>query len=108
MAGLKTPTHLRDAIIEAEIRQQRQDFIDSLRPDDILRLAASYHASGSEGVFFREPARGSYNMCYFVEFPPSDETTGVAPDRWVVRVPLDPYLASGPRDKLESEMATMM
>ncbi len=45
-------------------------------------------------------ARGSYNVCYFVESDGDGE-------RWVVRVPLEPCLAFGGASKLESEVATM-
>lgn len=106
-------THLRDAIIERQVRSRRQEFIDSLPTHDILRLAASYRERSSVApVFFRDPVRGSYNMCYFVEFPASPSQGGASPpppppDRWVVRVPLDPYLAFGSAAKLESEMAAM-
>jgi hypothetical protein len=51
--------------------------------------------------FFKPPVRGSYNICYFVQFH-----QGVG-DKWVVRVPLAPTLALAPADKLESEVAVM-
>lgn len=102
----KYGTHLQNLIVERQVRQRRQEFIDALRPDDILKLVVPYHERGSEATFFRDPVRGSYNMCYFVQMPSSDAAR--SPDRWVVRVPLDPYLPFGSETKLESEIATMM
>ncbi|KAK0621928.1 phosphotransferase enzyme family-domain-containing protein [Bombardia bombarda] len=120
---------MRDRIVQARVHKNRQDFIESINEDDICRLASSYHG-GDPCSFFKPPDRGSYNSCYFVEFGGSagigigrsrgDDVTGSngssdgfnnskkrGGDRWVVRVPLSPYLAMPAYDKLESEVAVM-
>ncbi|KPM42264.1 hypothetical protein AK830_g4257 [Neonectria ditissima] len=105
------PTHLQDVIVEKQLRDMRDQFIQSIRADDIRRLAASYHPSQSDGEFFQDPIRGSYNICYFIRFPqPPSSSLASSPDlwdKWVVRVPLTPYLPFGADKKLEGEIAAM-
>ncbi|KAJ2891959.1 hypothetical protein MKZ38_010502 [Zalerion maritima] len=86
------------------LKRQREldQFIASIQEDDILRLASSYH-NGEPCSIFQNPMRGSYNICYFVQFP----FQGGGTEKWVVRVPLKPCLAFGGRNKLENEIATM-
>ncbi|KAH9205327.1 kinase-like domain-containing protein, partial [Leptodontidium sp. 2 PMI_412] len=55
---------------------------------------------------FKEPKRGSYNICFFVQFR-IDGKISEKGDRWVVRVPLSPCLAFGAQAKMEREFATM-
>ena len=93
----------RDSLVEARVHRDRDRFIDSIRHDDVCSLAASHH-NGDACTFFKPPVRGSYNICYFVQFGSLNDRDG---DRWVVRVPLAPCLAFGSRSKLESEVATM-
>ncbi|KAH7363987.1 phosphotransferase enzyme family protein [Rhexocercosporidium sp. MPI-PUGE-AT-0058] len=93
----------RDALVEARVHRARDQFIASIHRDDVCSLAASHH-NGDACEFFKPPIRGSYNICYFVQFHSSNDGAG---DRWVVRVPLAPCLAFGSRSKLESEVATM-
>lgn len=106
-----SPTHLQDAIIEKQLRDTRDHFIRSISEDDIRQLAASYHPSQFDGEFFRDPVKGSYNICYFIRFPQSSSSTSSTSlqvwDKWVVRVPLNPYLPFGADKKLEGEIATM-
>ncbi|CAI6045170.1 unnamed protein product, partial [Clonostachys chloroleuca] len=104
-SAYNNPTHLQDVIIEKELRHTRDKFIQSIRTDDIRRLAASYHPSQSDGEFFQEPLRGSYNICYFIRFPLSSPPG--AWDKWVVRIPLAPCLPFGADKKLEGEIAAM-
>ncbi|KAK7413645.1 hypothetical protein QQX98_007470 [Neonectria punicea] len=103
------PAHLQNEIIEKQLRDTRAQFINSIRIDDIRQLAASYHPSQSDGEFFQEPIRGSYNICYFIRFPSSSPLSSSlrAWDKWVVRIPLVPYLPFGPDKKLECEIAAM-
>lgn len=105
MSNAPGPQEFTDSAAQAVAHEKRDDFIASLRErqDDILALAASYHPTGAEGQFFKEPSHGSYNICFFVKF--RSDTNGW--DRWVVRIPLRPCLAFGARTKLESEIATM-
>jgi hypothetical protein len=102
--GKDEPTHLQDVIVETQLREARDAFIQSIRPDDVRQLAASYHSSQHPGEFFQEPIRGSYNICYFVRFPSSVPGQW---DNWVVRIPLTPYLPFGVGRKLQGEVAAM-
>ncbi len=88
--------------MEARVHRNRDRFIASIYHEDICSLAALYY-NGDACEFFKPPIRGSYNICYFVQFYSIDGDG----DRWVVRVPLAPCLAFGSRSKLESEVATM-
>lgn len=100
---------MRDQIVQAHVHKKRDEFIASINEDDVLALAKSHH-KGDNCRFFKDPARGSYNICFFVEFdPPADQTESENSDRerWVVRIPLTPCLAFGGRSKLENEVATM-
>jgi hypothetical protein len=102
--GSRGPQQLKEHIIQTRVHRERDQFIATICEDNVCRLASCYH-NGELCSFFREPARGSYNICYFVHFPShsSDEDT----EKWVVRVPLAPCLAYGGSSKLESEIATI-
>ncbi|KAL2258058.1 hypothetical protein VTK26DRAFT_8773 [Humicola hyalothermophila] len=50
-----------------QIEEGVKAFIDSIDPNDVCRLA-SQHNSSKTCRMFRDPAHGSYNVCYFVEF----------------------------------------
>ena len=80
-----------------QIEEELQTFIDSIDPNDVCRLA-SQHNSSKACRIFQDPAHGSYNVCYFVEFE-----DGV---RWVVRIPLEPSIYNV-WDKVQSEVATV-
>ncbi|GAB1317840.1 hypothetical protein MFIFM68171_08050 [Madurella fahalii] len=80
-----------------QIEEGLKAFIDSIDPDAVCKLA-SLHNSSKACRIFRDPANGSYNVCYFVEF--EDGT------KWVVRIPLEPYI-SNIWDKVQSEVATI-
>lgn len=101
---LGPPQTFRDQIVQARIHRNRDRFIASIRDEDVCRLAALYH-NGDTCIFFKPPSRGSYNICYFVQFNPG--ALNGDGDRWVVRVPLAPCLAAVGWSKLESEVATM-
>lgn len=77
---------------------RRQQYIQSIATVDVCALASHYYG-GETCAEFREPKRGSYNICYFVEFP-------VDRARWVVRFPLTPVLHDV-RRKLQCEISTM-
>ena len=94
-----------DRIVENRIHRARDKFIDAIRPGDICSLASSYH-DNDPCDFFKEPKRGSYNICFFVQFR-IDGKISERGDRWVVRVPLSPCLAFGAQAKMEREFATM-
>jgi hypothetical protein len=105
---------MRDKVAEHRIHEARDRFIELISEDDICRLASSYH-NDDPCTFFKPPARGSYNICFFVRFHPRSTNEAGDPsgqscengDRWVVRVPLSPYLGIAAHDKLESEVAVM-
>ncbi|KPM34283.1 hypothetical protein AK830_g12291 [Neonectria ditissima] len=96
------PRQLKDRVVQSRIHHERDRFIASIHESDVCRLASSYH-DGDSCTFFKPPTRGSYNICYFVQFC----SAGTDVERWVVRVPLAPCLALGGRNKLESEIASM-
>ncbi|KAI5464572.1 phosphotransferase enzyme family protein [Mariannaea sp. PMI_226] len=89
----------RDEIIQSRVYCERDRFVASISERDILNLAKSVRDDDVDCQFFQPEIRGSFNVCYFVEFE-----DGV---KWVVRIPLTPCLAFGSRNKLESEVATM-
>ena len=102
-AEAKPPQSFNNGIVQARIHRDRDRFIASIRNDDVRRLATMYHG-GDDCTYFKPPIRGSYNICYFVQFSSSKDRDG---HKWVVRVPLAPCLAFGAKSKLESEVATM-
>lgn len=92
---------------QSRIDRERDDFIETIRnrEDDIRRLASSHHDETLPCAFFQPSehdnyiARGSFNICFFVQF--------CSGERWVVRIPLRPCLAISPQSKVDSEVATM-
>ncbi|KAH9208501.1 kinase-like domain-containing protein [Leptodontidium sp. 2 PMI_412] len=80
-----------------QIEEGLNAFIDSIDPNVVCKLA-SQHNSSQICWMFQDPANGSYNVCYFVEF--EDGT------QWVVRIPLEPSI-SNVWDKVQSEVATI-
>lgn len=80
-----------------QIEQDLKAFIDSIDPNDVCKLA-SLHNSSKTCRMFRDPASGSYNVCYFVDF--EDST------KWVVRIPMESGI-SNVWDKVQSEVATV-
>ncbi|KAK3364154.1 phosphotransferase enzyme family protein [Lasiosphaeria hispida] len=97
MSAPHGPQQLKDQIV-SQVHLERDQFIASIPEHQVLTLALSYR-NEAPCHFFDKPKRGSYNICYFVQF-----CDGV---KWVVRVPLAPCLAFGGRRKLESEVAAM-
>ena len=94
----KKPQSFRDGLVQSRVHAERDRFIASIQHKHVCDLASMYHNRDS-CVLFKPFVRGSYNICYFVEF--------VNGDKWVVRVPLAPTLALDAADKLESEVAVM-
>lgn len=92
------PQQFKDPIVQSRVHRERDEFIASISEEKICELASSWR-NDDPCQFFREPKRGSYNICYFVQFDDLEQ--------WVVRVPLVPCLAFGATYKLESEIATM-
>lgn len=90
---------MRNAIIKDRADKERQRFIDSIDTEAICRLASSYHG-GDPCNTFKPHKRGSFNVCYFVQFDTSP------PERWVVRIPL-PARIAWIDEKVEAELATM-
>ncbi|KAH6716161.1 phosphotransferase enzyme family protein [Leptodontidium sp. MPI-SDFR-AT-0119] len=117
--GSQGPQQLKDRIVQSRVHHERDQFIAAIHEDDICRLASSHH-NGDPCKIFKPASRGSYNICYFVQFSShgldvvADTGSGDGKhlqdenvEKWVVRVPLAPCLAFGRRNKLESEIATM-
>ncbi|KAK0631593.1 phosphotransferase enzyme family protein [Immersiella caudata] len=97
-SGAHSPQQLKDRVVQSQVHHERDRFIASIPEHQVLALASSYRNT-APCSFFDKPNRGSYNICYFVQF-----SDGV---KWVVRVPLTPCLAFGGGRKLESEVAAM-
>ncbi len=95
------PTCRRPYQLTAEQRESRKKaFVDSINPEAVCQLATRHHHRSMPCRLFRaESASGSFNICYFVEFP-SDGT------RCVVRIPIAPAIQDV-WAKLQSEVATM-
>lgn len=118
---------MRDAIVEHRVKEARDRFVDAISPTAVCDLASSHH-NGDPCTIFRPAERGSFNVCFFVEFPPSNhhhvtvndgsrvpaaavglskpEISRKEGDRWVVRVAITPRLAFL-GEKLQAEVATM-
>ncbi|KAG7410330.1 hypothetical protein Forpi1262_v017555 [Fusarium oxysporum f. sp. raphani] len=80
-----------------QLNGQKQAFIDSIDHDAVCRLASRHNNEEPCHIF--DSKHGSFNACFFVEFPSSGT-------RWVVRIPIDPVV-SEVWTKLQSEVATM-
>ncbi|KAF4637068.1 hypothetical protein G7Y89_g1007 [Cudoniella acicularis] len=91
-------TTMRNEIVDRRVQQERERFIEAIDLEAICQLASSYH-NGEACSIFKEPSHGSYNLCIYVAFPLSG-------DRWVVRIPIVPCLASA-EGKLEQEVGAM-
>lgn len=81
-----------------ERNKQRAAYNRAIRKEDVLKLASS-HNHGKECTEFRERDNGSFNVCFFVEFPSDGQ-------KWVVRFPICPVLHE-PWQKLQCEVATI-
>jgi hypothetical protein len=110
---------MKDEIVEHRVRVERDRFVNAIDPETICRLASSYYNNEPCSIF-KPFKRGSFNVCFFVEFAPSGHArngqwtsvverngeTGRKGDRWVVRIPITPRVAFVD-EKLEVEVATM-
>jgi hypothetical protein len=62
---------MRDLIVEHRIHEDRGRFIKAI--DEVnCRLASSYH-NNDPCIIFKPSSRGSYNVCFFVQFSPWGE-----------------------------------
>ncbi|KAJ4307774.1 hypothetical protein N0V84_012507 [Fusarium piperis] len=73
---------MRDAILKDKADKERERFINSFEPEEICQLASSYHG-GDPCRIFKDRSRGSFNICFFVEFEATAPT-----ERWVIRIPI--------------------
>ncbi|KAK3905465.1 kinase-like domain-containing protein [Staphylotrichum tortipilum] len=92
---------MRNFIKTGKIEEERERWVAALDDDEILRLASSVRGR-DKCIIFQPRKRGSYNICFFVEFDSP-------PERWVVRIPIPMCII--PKDmldeKTEVELATM-
>lgn len=95
MASAASPRGFTDDIVQRRLHRQRHQFLQYITKEKVLAIASS-RRPGLSCDYFKDPERGSYNLCCFVAFEHGQ--------RWVIRIPLAPCLASG---KLEREIATM-
>ncbi|OAA61671.1 Protein kinase-like domain protein [Niveomyces insectorum RCEF 264] len=101
--------------ITAEQQDERREaFINSIDTDAVCRLA-SRHNHGRPCRIFRPRARGSFNVCFFVEF--DGDGNGDGDDdgdndkdkdkvRWVVRFPITQTVFNA-WEKIRNEVATL-
>lgn len=84
-------------------------FVESIKPQNVLFLAAFHHPSRMPGSFFKRPQHGSFNICFFIQYPRYGACSSPADvsDRWVVRIPIEPRLSFEASRKIESEVAVM-
>ncbi|OTA00023.1 hypothetical protein A9Z42_0029900 [Trichoderma parareesei] len=80
-----------------QLEERIVEFIDSIVESAVCRLASKYN--GQKPCSIVGSSRGSFNVCFFVQF--GEETA-----QWVVRVPLEPVVIN-PWAKVQSEAATM-
>ncbi|KAH6982357.1 kinase-like domain-containing protein [Ilyonectria sp. MPI-CAGE-AT-0026] len=98
MASAARPQGFTDDIVQRRVHRQRDQFLQCITKEKVLAIASS-RRPGLSCDYFKDPERGSYNLCCFVAFEDGQ--------RWVIRIPLAPCLAWGARSKLEREIATM-
>ena len=101
--GASTPPSCPYPLTAEERNKRKSSFFNSIDPDAVCRLASQHRGSMPCRMFHgaaggKERANGSFNVCYFVEFPDST--------RWVVRIPIVPAIQDV-WAKLQSEVATM-
>jgi Phosphotransferase enzyme family len=94
-----------DQIYRRLVSDATDAFIASIDCSKICDLASTFHPQGKPCRVFREPKKGSYNVCFFIVFL-SDEGDTDTDEKWVIRLPLIPRLAF-PEEKMRSEIATM-
>ncbi len=63
-----------DKIAERRAREARDCSVESIKADDILRLASA-HLNGDMCAAFQSPPRESYDICCFVRFYEGDRGT---------------------------------
>jgi hypothetical protein len=80
-----------------QLEERIVEFIDSIVDSAVCRLASKYN--GQKPCSIVGSSRGSFNVCFFVQF-------GEENAKWVVRVPLEPVVVD-PWAKVQSEAATM-
>ncbi|KAL7808612.1 phosphotransferase enzyme family protein [Trichoderma gracile] len=80
-----------------QLEERIVNFIDSIVESAVCRLASKYNDQKPCSII--GSSRGSFNVCFFVQFGIEDAT-------WVVRVPLEPVVVD-PWAKVQSEAATM-
>ncbi|KAK7424721.1 hypothetical protein QQX98_000299 [Neonectria punicea] len=92
------PQGFTDEIVQRRVHRERDQFLQHITKEKVLAIA-SLRRPGPVCDYFKDPERGSYNLYCFIRFEDRQ--------RWVIRIPLAPCLASGARSKLEREIATM-
>ena len=92
-----------DQIQKHQLKQACKDFKALIKTDDVCALA-SLHNGHKPCHIFAEPRSGSYNVCFFVEFPASDDEQTPL-QRWTARFPMP--TVHDPIQKLKSEVATI-
>lgn len=97
-----------DQLTRQLLDEQIKEFIDSIEPSLVCKLASSLHPENKPCEVFSDPKKGSYNICFPVVFTdpiPHIESTRQT-EQWMIRIPLLPRLAF-PEEKMRGEIATM-
>jgi hypothetical protein len=92
-----------DQIRKRDVENACNDFIASIDRAAVCDLASSFHDK-KPCRMFKEPQRGSYNVCFPVIFASNQESN--EGEKWMVRFPLLPRLPFW-EEKLRGEIATM-
>lgn len=99
-----------DQLTRHLLDKEVKEFIDSIEPSLVCKLASSLHPEKKPCQIFSNPKKGSYNICFPVVFTATDRIANVesiqSTERWMIRIPLLPRLAF-PEEKIRGEIATM-
>ncbi|EEP80947.1 predicted protein [Uncinocarpus reesii 1704] len=80
-----------DQLTRHLLDKEVKEFIDSIDPSLVCKLASSLHPEKKPCQIFSDTKRGSYNICFPVEF--TDHESAQRPEQWMIRIPLLPRLA---------------
>lgn len=95
---IEVPQSIANSASTSKRQKQVEAYINLIQQCDVLRLASD-HNNGRNCREFKSSEHGSFNVCFFVEFPATSE-------RWVLRFPICTVLFE-PLSNLKRELAVM-